>query len=171
MNFMELATTRYSVRAFDHRAIEADKLQKILEAGRIAPTAKNNQPQKIYVVKSTDGLAKIRNLTRCHYEAPVVLIVAYDKNQEWQNPLESGVVSGQQDVSIVATHMMMQATELGVGSVWVDMFSPTEVKKAFALPENIVPVLLMPLGYAADNAAPSPMHMAKKPLDEMVKEI
>lgn len=171
MNFMELATTRYSVRAFDNRAIEADKLQKILEAGRIAPTAKNNQPQHIYVVKSAAGLAKMQAVTRCHYGAPVVLIVAYDKNLEWQNPLENGVVSGQQDASIIATHMMLQATELGIGSVWVDMFSPTEVKKVFELPENIVPVLLMPLGYAADNAASSPMHTAKKPLSEMVKEI
>lgn len=171
MNFMELIKNRYSVRAFANRPIEDEKLQTILEAGRIAPTAKNNQPQQIYVVKSDAGLEKIDKATQCRYGAPVVLIVAFDKNKQWQNPLEEGITSGQQDASIVATHMMLAATELKIGSVWVDMFSPTTVKQLFNLPENIVPVLLMPLGYAHENAKPSPWHEQRKPLAETVSEL
>ena len=170
MDFMELAKSRYSVRSFSSKAINDDELQKILEAGRIAPTAKNNQPQQIYVVKSAINLEKIDKATQCRYGAPVVLIVAYDKNKQWQNPLEEGITSGQQDASIVATHMMLAATELKIGSVWVDMFSPTTVKQLFNLPENIVPVLLMPLGYANEDAKPSPWHEQRKPLSETVFE-
>ena len=168
MNFMELAQARYSVRSFSAQPIETDKMQKILAAGQIAPTAKNNQPQKIYVVQSEAGLAKIRRVTQCHYNAPVVLIVAYDKDQEWKNPIENGVASGQQDASIVATHMMLEAQDLGIGSVWVNMFSPSEVKEVFNLPENIVPVLLLPLGYAQPDAHPSAWHTQKKPIEETV---
>ena len=171
MDFTNLAQKRYSVRKFDPRPIEEEKLRAILEAGNLAPTAKNGQPQRIYVVKSEENLEKIRGLTRCHFGAPVVLIFAYDKTEEWQNPLEAGVHSGPQDVSIVATHIMLKAAEAGVGSVWVNLFSPAETKRVMGLSENEVPLLLMPLGYAADDAAPGAGHTARKPLSATVKEI
>ena len=169
MDFTELAKMRYSVRKFVHREIEQEKLNAILEAGNLAPTAKNNH--RIYVIKSDENLEKIRGLTECHYGAPVVLLFAYNKDEEWQNIFEQGVRSGQQDVSIVATHIMLKAAELGVGSVWVNMFPPTETKRVMGLPENEVPVLLMPLGYAAGDASPAPRHTACKPLDETVRFI
>ncbi|MBR1780662.1 MAG: nitroreductase family protein [Oscillospiraceae bacterium] len=171
MNFTELAKTRYSVRSFDPRPIEEEKLKTILEAGHLAPTAKNNQPQRIYVIRSEEGLAKIRSLTKCHFGAPVVLLFAYNADEEWNNPLEAGVRSGQEDVSIVATHIMLQATELGVGSIWVNLFAPTETKRALGLPENETPVLLMPLGYAAPDAQPGPNHTKYRPLAETVIEL
>ena len=171
MDFTELAKARYSVRKFDPRPIEDEKLRAILEVGNAAPTAKNQQPQRVYVVKSPENLEKLRGLTRCHYDAPVILLFAYDATEEWQNPLEAGVHSGPQDVSIVATHIMLKAWELGVGSVWVNVFPPTETKRVMGLPENEVPLLLMPIGYPADDAAPGPNHAACKPLSATVKEI
>ncbi len=171
MDFTELIKKRYSVRKFDPRKIEDEKLTAILEAGNAAPTAKNQQPQRIYVIRSAEGLEKIRGLTGCHYGAPIVLLFAYDKNEEWKNPLEDGITSGVEDVSIAATHIMLRAADLGVGSVWVNMFSPTETKKAMGLPENEIPVLLMPIGYASSDASPSPMHASCKPLSETVKEL
>lgn len=171
MDFTELAKKRYSVRRFDPRPVEEDKLRSILEAGNLAPTAKNLQPQRIYVVRSPENLNKIRGLTESHYGAPVVLIFAYDKTEEWQNPLEAGIHAGPQDVSIVATHVMLKATELGLGSVWVNMFSPTETKKVMGLPEKEVPLLLMPIGYPADDAAPGAWHNARKELAETVREL
>ena len=169
MDFTKLAKERYSVRKFDPRPVGEETLSAILEAGNLAPTAKNQQPQRIYVVRSEEALAKIRSVTRCHFGAPVVLIFAYDKNEEWQNPLEAGVHSGPQDVSIVATHIMLKAAELGLGSVWVNYFSPTEAKKVMSLPENETPLLLMPIGYAAEDAAPAPLHSARRPLSETVR--
>ncbi len=171
MDFIELAKKRYSVRSFSSRPIEDEKLNAVLEAGNIAPTAKNQQPQRIYVIKSPENLEKIRSLTRCHYGAPAVLLLAYDKNEEWQNPLEEGVHSGVEDVSIVATHIMLRAAELELGTVWVNMFSPTETEKALGIPEKEVPVLLMPIGYPADNAVPAPGHTNCKPLSDTVKMI
>jgi len=168
MDFQKLAEERYSVRDFSDRPIEADKLEAVLNAGRVAPTAVNAQPQTVYVVKSQEGLARMRTLTRCHFNAPVVLMFAYDRNLEWKNYLEEGVTSGQQDVSIVATHIMLAAQNLGLGTCWVNVFSPTQVKAAFNLPESQRVVLLMPIGYPGSAAVPSPRHTSRKPLDETV---
>ena len=171
---MELWKTieeRYSVRDFAPRPIEPEKLNRILEAGRLAPTAKNNQPQRIYVLESEAALEKIRAITRCAYNAPVVLLVAVDTEEQWNNPLEAGVVSGEQDAAIVATQMMLAAWDEGVGSCWVGFMPPSEVKKAFDLPENERVALLLPIGYPADGAAPSPNHAKRKPLSETVRRL
>ena len=171
MDFTELANARYSVRKFDGRAIEEEKLQAVLEAGNLAPTAKNLQPQRIYVIRTEENLAKIRTLTQCTFGAPVVLLFAYDTDEEWRNPLEEGVHAGPQDVSIVASHIMLKVAELGIGSVWVNMFPPTETRKVMGLPENETPLLLMPIGYPAADAAPSPRHTSRKPLSGTVRMI
>lgn len=169
MNFLELAKARYSVRKFSDQPIEQDKLNLILEAGNAAPTAVNYQPQRIYVLQSEEALAKISALCKCIYGAKTVLLFAYDDNQDWDNPKQPGIHSGEQDVSIVATHIMLEAWELGIGSCWVNLFSNAEVEKAFALPENEKAVLLMPLGYAAEDSKPvEKWHLGYKPLKETV---
>lgn len=169
MNFMELAKDRYSVRNFSEKAIEKEKLEKILEAGQIAPTAGNYQPQKVYVVQSEEGLEKLRSLTKCQYGALTVLIIAYDKSKDWKNPNEEGVHSGEQDTSIVATHMMLEAWELGIGSCWVNFFSPSLLAKEFGFSENITPVLILPIGYVAEEAKPAAWHEQSKELSEIVE--
>ncbi|MBQ8994932.1 MAG: nitroreductase family protein [Oscillospiraceae bacterium] len=168
MEFSELVKSRYSVRKFDERPIEEEKLQSILEAGLVAPTAKNYQPFKIYVLKSEDALNKIKEATKCTYGAPVVLMLTYDLAQEWLNPLDPSCTSGQQDVSIVATHIMLQAWELGVGSCWVNFFEPTLAAELFEIPDTEIPLLLMPLGYPAEGSEPGPNHAAKRPQEELV---
>lgn len=168
---MELLTAmkeRYSVRKYSSEPIDDETLTKILEAGNIAPTAKNIQPQRIYVLKSPEALEKIRSITRCAFNAPVVLLMAYDENQQWTNPLEEGITSGQQDVSITAVHIMLAAWDLGVGSCWVNFFPNTETAEAFGLPANEKPVLLMPLGYPAEDSVPSVNHSTKKDLSDTV---
>ena len=169
MEFLELAKTRYSVRSYSDAPLEKEKLEKILEAGLCAPTAKNGQPFRIYVIFSEDGLKTVRGLTRCDYGAPVVLLFAYDTEEEWQNALNPAYYSGQQDVSIVATHVMLEAWELGIGSCWVNMFDPDETAKAFQLPATEKPVLLMPIGYPAEGAEPSPRHFSSRSTAEVVR--
>lgn len=169
MDFITLAKSRYSVRNYSERQIEKDKLDKILEAAHIAPSARNKQSARIYVVQSTEGIEKLRSLTRCAYNAPTILMIGYEESEQYRNEMEEGILSGQQDASIVADHMMLEAAELGLGSVWVDGFPNTKTAEVFHLPKSVKLVCLMPLGYAADDAMPAPMHEKYRPIEEMVK--
>ena len=171
MEFIELAKKRFSVRKYSDKPVEREKLDLVIEAGRVAPTAKNLQPQRIYVVESAEGLAKIDALTPCRFGAGIVFIFTKNTDEEWTNPLEAGVRAGVEDVSIVATHMMLEAEDLGLGTCWVNYFPNSELEKAFGLPKNERSVLLMPLGYPAPDAAPGPNHAASKKADEFVKFI
>jgi len=169
MEFLELAKERFAVRNYKEQQIEQEKLDKILEAAQVAPTAANYQAQRIYVLQSEEALAKIRSITRCAFNAPTVMMVGYDADEDWKNALEEGVHSGEQDASIVATHMMLEAWELGIGSCWVNVFPNTETAEKFGLPDNIKLVLLMPMGYPADNAVPSPKHSIMKDVSEFTQ--
>ena len=168
MDFCELAKARYSVRKFDSKPIEEEKLQKVLEAGIVAPTAKNYQPFRIYVIQSEEAMNKIKEVSKCTYGAPVVLMFTYDLTEEWMNPIDPSCTSGQQDASIAATHVMLQAADLGLGTCWVNMFDPTLAAELLDIPETEIPLLLMPIGYAAEDAVPSQNHTTYRPTEELV---
>ena len=123
MEFTEVIKERYSCKKFDGRPVEKEQLDAILEAGRLAPTAKNLQEQRIYVVQSAEGLAKIDKLTPCRYGAGTVLVVAFDSENVFTYPggkRDSGI----EDASIVATHLMLAAKNVGVDSCWINFFDP-----------------------------------------------
>ena len=167
MEFTEVVKNRYSCKKYSSRPVEDDKLNAVLEAGRLAPTAKNLQEQKIYVLRSPEALAKIDAATPCRYNAPVVLAVAFDKTQVFTYPggkRDSGV----EDAAIVATHMILAAADAGLDSCWINFFDPDQVAKALGLPENEEVLMLMDLGYAAEGAGPLPNHSSRKPLKETV---
>ena len=168
MEFKEVIRNRYSCRKYSDKAVEPEKLTAILEAGRIAPTAKNLQEQRIYVLQSDEALAKIDSVTPCRFGAPVVIAVAFDKNNVYTYPGEMKQ-SGDEDATIVATHMILAATDEGLGTCWLNRFDPMETAKILGLLENEVLVMLMDVGYAAEDAAPSPMHESRKDLSETVK--
>jgi len=168
MNFTQLITDRYSVRNFSDKAVEDEKLMKILEAGRLAPTAVNYQPQKIYVLKSQEALDKVRKATRMAFNAPVVLIVAYDTTVSWKNKREPGYDSGEMDASIIATHMMLQAQELGLGTLWARGYKTEDIVNAFNIPSHIKPVMLLDLGYPAEESKPAHLHYERKDLKDTV---
>ncbi len=169
MTFMDLVKERYSVRKFSDRPVEREKLDAALAAGNAAPTAKNLQPQRIYVLQSQEALAKLDTLTHCRYGARTVLLLAYDSNEDWKNPLEEGVHSGYEDVSIVATHIMLAAREQGLDTCWCNYFPNSQLEQTFGLPESEKSVLIMPIGYAAESAKPAPGHSQKKELSETVR--
>lgn len=171
MTFLELAKMRYSVRSFKDTPVEEEKLALILEAGRIAPTACNNQPQKIYVAKSEEARKKLACVCHCTFDAPVILVVCYDRDRNWKNPLVAGYESGETDAAIVCTHMMLEAAELGLGSCWVGYFNGQRVHEILGLPENVTVSALLPLGYAAENAQPAPMHTKYRDFADTVTEI
>ena len=167
MNFFELAKSRWSVRSYKDTPIEDEKMQLILEAGRVAPTAKNMQPQKIYVLESAEAIEKIRGITRCAFNAPVVLLVCGCTDQAWVNPFNDRS-SAEMDCSIVTTQMMLQAQELGLGTCWVCWFDTALTKQTFNIPENEEVFALLPLGYPAESSHPSAMHDSRKDLSETV---
>jgi len=170
MTFLDLATERFSVRKFSDRQIEKDLLQKIIQAAKVAPTAVNYQPQKLYVLNSKDAMSRLAAI-RPMFGAPVAVIVCYDENISWKNGRDNGHDSGEVDAAIVTTHMMLQAWELGIGSCWIGAFSPAEVAKEFGIPENEHPVAILPLGYPADDCQPSDRHLAYRELSEFVQEL
>lgn len=152
MDFLDLARRRYSVRNYSDRPVEEDKLQKILEAGRLAPTAVNFQPQKIFVLKSKEAMDKLRSVTRMAYNAPMAMLICYDKNISWKaHRFGDDYDAGPMDADIVTTMMMLQATELGLGTLWVRGYRTQDIIDAFPMPENIVPVCILLLGYPTDE--------------------
>lgn len=168
MTFAELAKARYSVRSFKDTPVEKEKLDAILAAGHAAPTARNFQPQKIYVIQSPEYREKLAGVCRFTFGAPVILAVGYDKERSWKNKLAPGYQSGETDAAIVCTHMMLQAWELGIGSCWVGWYDPQAVSRALDLPENVVLCSLLPIGYPADDAAPAVLHDQFRDLADVV---
>lgn len=168
-NFLQLAEERYSVRKFLDKPLRTEDLSRILEAAKLAPTAKNQQPQRILVVQSEEGLAKIDKVTKCRYGAPTVLVICYDKDNVFVNPWDESINSGDTDAAIVTTHMMLEAWDIGVASCWVQWFKVAETSEEFGLPDDLVPVSLLPLGYPSPDAEPAPRHSQYKDEDEMVQ--
>ena len=166
MSFAELVKQRYSVRKYDPRPIEQEKMAQILEAGRLAPTAVNYQPQRILVVQG-DAMEQMKGCSPCIYGAPVALVVCYDKNASWKS--RSGREIGDVDGGIVLTQMMYQAEELGIGSLIVGIYKEPLLRERFNIPENYEIVSLMMLGYPAEDCEPHPdFHASRKPLEETV---
>lgn len=168
MEFSEVLKNRYSCKKFDGRKISKEQLIYILEAGRLAPTAKNSQEQRIYVIESEEALAKIDAATPCRYNAGTVLAVAFDKNGAYNYP-RSTRDSGVEDATIVATHMILAAADIGIDSCWVNNFNPEELKISLGLPESEELLMLLDLGFAAEGTGPLPNHSSRKELSETVK--
>lgn len=167
MKLDKLLEDRYSVRNFSDKEVPEEDILKILEAGRLAPTATNAQPQRIIVIQSPKTLEKIRSLTKMTYNAPVILMICYDESKSWKGTaFGDDHDAGQTDASIVATIMMLKAQELGLGTLWARGFNAAEIEKAFELPSNWKIALLLDLGYPADNSKPSPRHTDRLPISE-----
>ena len=164
MNFEDVIRNRFSTRSFKDEKISKEQLDKILEAGRLAPTAKNIQPQKVYVLDSDDALNKINECSPCIYGAKTVLLVCSDKEIAFHKENYS---TYEMDACIVATHMLLEATNVGVDSVWVEMFDNNKVKSLFNIKEE--PICLIPLGIRTDDYVQSPMHSKRKDINEIVE--
>lgn len=168
MDFVKLSAERYSLRKYSDKAVEEEKLALILEAGRNAPTAHNLQPQRIFVIWTPEALEKADACMGSHFHPPVILAVAYDAEAAWKRETD-GKNHGEIDAAIVATQMMLQAADLGLGTTYVGMFEPEKLWAAFPEMQGTVPVAMLTLGYPAEGAHPSRLHVARKPVAELVK--
>lgn len=167
MEFTKVIQERYACKKFDGRKVEQAQLVAILEAGRLAPTAKNLQEQRVYVVQSEEGLAKLDKATPCRYGASTCLVVAFDRSNVFTYPGEKRD-SGVEDATIVATHMMLAAANEGVDSCWINFFDPEVMAKELGLPENEEVLMVLDLGYAAEGTKPLASHSQRKELTETV---
>ena len=167
MEFSEVIKERYSCKQYDGRSVERQKLNAILNAGRLAPTAKNLQEQRIYVIEGEENLKKIDEVTPCRYNAGTCLLVAFNKDTVYTYP-NSDRDSGIEDAAIVATHMMLAAADEGVDSCWVNCMDIEKTKAIFSLPDNEEVLMIMDLGYAAPDAQMNPNHNIIKDLKETV---
>ncbi len=167
MEFREVVRDRFSCKKFSDRKVDREQLGAILKAGSLAPTARNLQEQRVYVMESDEALAKIDAVTPCRYGAPTVLVVAFDKDNVFTYPggkRDSGI----EDATIVATHMILSAYNEGVDSCWVNNFDPDALAAEMDLPENQEILMLMDLGYRAEGAGPLPNHSNRKTVSETV---
>ncbi len=167
MDFYKLIAERYSVRKFKNEHLEQSVVDKILQAGHLAPTGCNNQPQRILVLNTDETVGKLKTCTKCHFDAPTAMLVCYNKDECWTRKYD-GKTCGVADACIVTTHMMLAAFELGVGSTWVMHFDPTAMRETFSIPQNIEPVALLVMGYPAEDAKPADFHNQFRPLEEVV---
>lgn len=168
--FLDLAKNRYSERKFKDIPVEKEKLDRILEAGQVVPTACNYQPQRFYVMQSPEALQAVKEVTPFSYNAPTMILVCYDINEAWKNPSDQYYQlynSGEQDATIAATTMMYEAEDQGIHSIWVRGFDSKAVADKFGLPDNIIPVMMMGLGYPKENSKAHPWHYKNKPIEEM----
>lgn len=167
MNFTDIAKRRYSVRKYTAQKVEKDKLDLILKAAHVAPSGANFQPVRLIVVQSDDGLGKLKKAARI-YDAPCAIIVCADVNKAWTRPYDDKNIADI-DAAIAADHMMLQATELGLGSLWICWFKPDVIREEFSLPDNLVPVNILALGYAdCAPASPDRHTETRNPLETMV---
>ncbi|MBQ9565925.1 MAG: nitroreductase family protein [Synergistaceae bacterium] len=171
MDVLTAIKERFSVREYSDRKVEPEKLDAVLEVAMRAPTAVNFQPQRIYVMESQDALSKVKANSKFYFDSPVVLLVCYDKGRAAQIPHMPEGNSGVMDASIVCDEMMLAAWEQGLGSCWVVGFDPEGMARAFNLPENVKPAVLLFLGYAAEGCKPFRFHNETKPLAELVTRL
>lgn len=167
MEFEKLIKERYSVRSFLPEHLKKEDVEKILSAGHLAPTGCNFQPQRILVLNTDESAEKLKNCTKCHFNAPTAMLVCCNMNESWTRKYD-GAMSAPVDAAIVTTHMMLAAHNIGVGSCWVMHFDPAAMRENFNIPENYEPIALLVMGYPAPDAAPIAMHSTFRPIEETV---
>lgn len=165
MDFFELARRRYSVRSYKSAPVEDEKLDRILEAARLAPTAANRQPFQLIVVHTANLQAELLRIYNKSWfvEPPLVICGCGIPAKNWVR--KDGKNYNDVDVAIVMDHLIMAAAAAGLGTCWIAAFDPTAAKEVLGLPEGVEPVAFTPLGYAADR----PPRKKRKPLSELVR--
>lgn len=167
MDFLALAKKRYACRKYKDTKVEPEKLARILEAGRVAPTGANRQPQRLVVVQSAEGMERLARCTR-DFGAPLAIVVCADTDEAWTRKYD-GKRIGDIDASIVTDHLMLAASAEGLDTLWICMFKPEAVREEFGLPAHVEPVNILLVGYGdGEPASPERHSETRKPLAETV---
>lgn len=167
MDFLDIAKKRFACRKYTKTKVEKTKVDKILEAAHVAPTGANRQPVSLIVVQEDEGLKKIAKAANT-YDAPLAILVCADADKAWTRSYDGKNLSNI-DAAILTDHMMLEAADLGLNSLWICGFKPDVLNKEFNIPQNMEIVNILAIGYG-DGPAQSPdRHKAtRKPLSELV---
>ena len=151
MTVFEAIGKRYSCRAYEEKAIEAEKLEKVLEAARLAPSANNLQDWRFVVVEDKETKSKLARAAngQMFIEKAGAIIVACSNNDY---VMACGQAIGPIDVAIALEHICLAATELGLATCWIGSFDPEKVRAILGVPDDVAVIELMPIGYPADRA-------------------
>lgn len=166
--FQALAKERYSCRKFKDMPLTEVQIKHILEAARLAPTAANKQPVHVWVVKSPEALEKLKGATDYTYGAPVVFMVGAKPEAAWVRKYD-GKNGAEIDAAIVGTHIMLEASALGLGNVWVGSFDPAKIKADFPETAGYEVVCMFPVGHAAVDTSTN--HDKRQEMKEFASEI
>ncbi len=165
MDLAHLIVERYSVRAYRPDPVEEEKVRQVLEAARMAPTASNRQPFQLIVIRTAGREQELRRIYSRDWfvQAPLVICACAVPEQGWRR--RDGKNYAEVDTTIAMDHLILVATELGLGTCWVAAFDPAAARELLGLPEGVEPVAFTPLGYPADRPRPK----KRRPLSELVR--
>lgn len=167
MDFYEVIRNRRSIRKYQDKPVEEDKLQRILEAARLAPSAANRQPWRFVVIRTEKVKKEFEKAynREWFWQAPLVICACGLKNEAWRR--SDGKSYLDVDVAIAMDHLILAATAEGLGTCWIGAFNPSEVRRILNLSDDLEPIALTPLGYPA--VSPQPTY--RKSLEEIVKKV
>lgn len=165
MEFDSVIRNRFSVRSYTNQKVEKEVILEILEASRLAPSAVNFQPWHFVVITDPDVLSDFQEVYPRGWfkEAPVCIVVCADHSQSWKRRSD-GKDFADVDIAIATDHLILKATELGLGTCWVCNFDSLTAQKKLGLPEHIEPMVLVPLGYTSAETS----EKKRKSLQELV---
>jgi nitroreductase len=165
MDFINLIQQRYSVRAYKPDPVEDEKLQQVLNAARLAPTAVNRQPFQLVVIHTAGRQAELKRVYSRDWfsQAPLVIGICSLPATAWVR--RDGKNYADVDATIAMDHLILAATSLGLGTCWVAAFDPAAAREILQLPNDVEPIAFTPLGYAADQ----PRAKERKPIDDLVR--
>lgn len=166
MDFSQLAQERYSVRKYSPKQIEPEKIEQLLRMVQLTPTSVNLQPQQVYVIQSEEAMKKLRTCTPYSYGAPLAFLMCYDRRRCWYHPT-TGKPSGDLDASICLTHIMLQATDMGLGTLWVNGYDTNMLRRQFSIPAEYEDVAILFIGYPREDSHPARLHTQTRSLNEM----
>ena len=170
MEFNTVLQRRYSCRAFSPNPVEQEKVDRILEAGRIVPTAVNKQPVHLWAISNPGTLEAIKGVTRSNYGAPLIIVVGCRPDDAWVRRYD-GKNGAEVDASIVATYLMLAAENEGLATLWVGSFDPALLRGILPGADGYELVAMINVGYPAPESQPSPMHGARKAMDEFLTKM
>jgi nitroreductase len=165
VEFLELVKSRYSVRAYEPTPVEEEKLQLVLEAARLAPTAANRQPFRLIVIATEGREAELQRIYAASWftQAPLIICACTVPDEAWVRVDGKGY--SDVDVTIAMDHLILAARSLDLGTCWVADFDPAAAREVLGLPDDVEPVAFTPLGYAADQPRPK----KRKALSDLVR--
>ena len=166
MNVLDLMKQRCSIRQFQDRPIEKDKLLYVLEAARVAPSACNYQPWRLIVIEDKGLIRRISPDWIPESKAPVVIVGCGDHRQGWRR--RDGKDHTDVDLTIAVDHMTLAAAEVGLGTCWICAFDAYQCASVLELPYQLEPAVLLPIGYTAEHKDPQRHQAERKPLDQLV---